>query len=824
LINSNFGDYLEENNDTTNRQLSDNDLKLGRYLAWLLLINQKNVSNLALLNKYVEIIFTIKASKEDSHKLYSPYQNFSADLDNSEQKKQIKLMTFFISYAKGDLYWFMSTFYEINPTAACKYVRLPLFAVWKYVLAEFYQKHKELIRGNSENKLVEFHRLYKKELKPLIKLLEIPDLSVLENSNISRSDMFQISLDIGYKEEALEIFKNVGLLEKKGICIDEAVMQLKGIMLNYSINKINTQRADEKFDMEKWRKLKPLPQVFRSLFGLKDFFMQYYKYFTAQMHPSSDTWIPLNTMIILGEHYYSQTYVKGSLSRNTNNIKEEQLLSTKSNLHQEAIEKVYDHALNIQNIVRDTVIAEMKNPTQMLLAITNIILISLEDFSQELKDNKKANEVLRFLTDLLSAISSYDFTACLSTQCQEEDDSTCKHCSDDVVEHVAIHLKKQIQNVIDEEKVSTILLSTESKVDLLKKILPQLIGTINNESLFDAEEKFKERYKKDVGLFSDTVLENSAIEVPNFLKAMFKTFKRFREACDQNTPEARENLINVTFQEISRFEKNYKVRGNSKGVVLNKLTMAYYKLYNDNMDGMVDAIEYSTKSKEQAQNIAQFVIESAKLVDLGALKQMASSIPKFQDSADFEFVREFFAKTKDKHSAPKDVLKLLDRAGDGNGTVSVEEFGILAKRLGTPLSEHRIREVFTNIKAGTIINDATESLDLNADEFADATQYLKKKQIYHAQRLIGITPEVLYPMLVYLLFLLLLIFSFIFVGIKAFALGGAFGAVINSILPAVAALGVGGSDDTKDKLNDDNIKRACNLSKNIVQSEDKESI
>jgi len=51
----------------------------------------------------------------------------------------------------------------------------------------------------------------------------------------------------------------------------------------------------------------------------------------------------------------------------------------------------------------------------------------------------------------------------------------------------------------------------------------------------------------------------------------------------------------------------------------------------------------------------------------------------------------------------------------------------------------------------------------------------------------------LYLSLIFLSVVLLLLFAFIFVGIEAFALGGSFGAIINSLIPIASGAGAGGS-------------------------------
>ena len=58
---------------------------------------------------------------------------------------------------------------------------------------------------------------------------------------------------------------------------------------------------------------------------------------------------------------------------------------------------------------------------------------------------------------------------------------------------------------------------------------------------------------------------------------------------------------------------------------------------------------------------------------------------------------------------------------------------------------------------------------------------------------LGISPGLLAIALGTLALILILLFIFIFLGIKAFAIGGTFGAIINSIIPMAAASGASNS-------------------------------
>lgn len=62
---------------------------------------------------------------------------------------------------------------------------------------------------------------------------------------------------------------------------------------------------------------------------------------------------------------------------------------------------------------------------------------------------------------------------------------------------------------------------------------------------------------------------------------------------------------------------------------------------------------------------------------------------------------------------------------------------------------------------------------------------------------LGISPTMLTITLILIAFVLLILFTFIFLGIESFAVGTTFGAIINSLLPLVAGGSV--SKTTKKK-------------------------
>lgn len=144
---------------------------------------------------------------------------------------------------------------------------------------------------------------------------------------------------------------------------------------------------------------------------------------------------------------------------------------------------------------------------------------------------------------------------------------------------------------------------------------------------------------------------------------------------------------------------------------------------------------------------------------------------------------EIMKKIKEGTASSKDLFLAVDNAGDKSGSINEEEFLMLAKRLGLQLSKHRVKEIFAKVK-GKKIKDGQQSLELNEKEFGKALDYLNGKNLLQALTQLGITPEILTAILIRLIILLLLIFIFIFLGISSFALGGTFGAIINSMFPA----------------------------------------
>eukprot|EP01017_Pseudomicrothorax_dubius_P025463 TRINITY_DN2755_c0_g1_i2.p1 TRINITY_DN2755_c0_g1~~TRINITY_DN2755_c0_g1_i2.p1 ORF type:complete len:733 (+),score=179.20 TRINITY_DN2755_c0_g1_i2:296-2494(+) len=151
-------------------------------------------------------------------------------------------------------------------------------------------------------------------------------------------------------------------------------------------------------------------------------------------------------------------------------------------------------------------------------------------------------------------------------------------------------------------------------------------------------------------------------------------------------------------------------------------------------------------------------------------------IPRFGLANERADWKDIMIKVKEGKAGSRDLFRLVDMSGDGNGYVSKEEFAILTRRLGNDLSDHRINEIITDVKKSS---QSTETDELDQNDFEKAIGYLTKKNVGMSLEALGINLSTLVATLVVLLLLLLILFTFIFVGISAYALGGSFGAVVN---------------------------------------------
>lgn len=264
------------------------------------------------------------------------------------------------------------------------------------------------------------------------------------------------------------------------------------------------------------------------------------------------------------------------------------------------------------------------------------------------------------------------------------------------------------------------------------------------------------------------------------------------------------------------------------GIVDKELIKGVIALLNNQLDQSKDLVRALLRHKLSEEKIDQafnYMIEARNLIvdTLGKLGMAPKAIQEGEKSSggkklDPENWDKILAKIKSGEANSNDLFKVVDEAGDGNGSINESEFHQLSKRLGLNLSKHRIKEIFAKVKGKA---SGSGEMELNEKEFEKALAYLQQKNIGQAMSMLGITPEILTAILIRLIILLLLIFVFIFLGISSFALGGTFGAVVNSLFPAAGGGGLSkSSEGDKDKMKEENIEKTTETSKEITTSEE----
>ncbi len=132
-----------------------------------------------------------------------------------------------------------------------------------------------------------------------------------------------------------------------------------------------------------------------------------------------------------------------------------------------------------------------------------------------------------------------------------------------------------------------------------------------------------------------------------------------------------------------------------------------------------------------------------------------------------------------------ELFDFIDQEGNKNGTIDTEEFSNLCSQLGVNLTESRVTEVFSKVKgskskSGKTVQAADE---LNTQEFGDALKEIQWIKLEKTLIYIGIDRQNLNRYLFLFFLILVLVVGFLLVGIRAFAMGGTFSTIINSLLP-----------------------------------------
>ena len=274
------------------------------------------------------------------------------------------------------------------------------------------------------------------------------------------------------------------------------------------------------------------------------------------------------------------------------------------------------------------------------------------------------------------------------------------------------------------------------------------------------------------------------------------------------------------------------------GICSRTISNSLINVLDGNFEGSKILIQFLAPNirPEDTDSMIRYLAEAKAILNFGFVDDIPKMFDKNSASrktkADNEKWESIMKKIQDGTASSKDLFIMLDREGDMNGYISESEFQTLAARLGLKLSDHRVKEIFAKVKVNKPKN--TTQYELNEKEFEQALEYLQSKNLQQALQLLGITPEILTAIFIRLILLLILIFIFIFMGIKAFAIGGTFGAIINSLFPAGTILFIilsnilfkaGGiwlgkkKDDDKEQLNEKNVEEAADTGFDIVVSE-----
>ena len=186
------------------------------------------------------------------------------------------------------------------------------------------------------------------------------------------------------------------------------------------------------------------------------------------------------------------------------------------------------------------------------------------------------------------------------------------------------------------------------------------------------------------------------------------------------------------------------------------------------------------------QGIISLMSETSKSVFYLEKLVMPQTEKKVLDDSVKESYISLMRKVTDGTASSKELFRLVEMEGSGNGGINREEFQSLALKLGMMMSEHRIAEIFSRCKD----KNSKKVNELDEKEFEDAIMYIQFKRVGEALNILGLSRGQLIFLFIMLTIILLLMFGFIFVGIAAFSIGGTFGSIINSILPVSAGVAV----------------------------------
>ncbi|KAL4483285.1 hypothetical protein ABPG72_007927 [Tetrahymena utriculariae] len=489
------------------------------------------------------------------------------------------------------------------------------------------------------------------------------------------------------------------------------------------------------------------------------------------------------------------------------------------------------------------VIEQKLNPSNLLSANLNkqtyqqlSSLITGEAFFQKSKNNPIMKKI-KYVSLIFLSKNQDQFTKIIEKFIKIDNNET-----GDYLNYLISFALKIIYNAVNKQKISNEKQNSnfEIQIDSLIDILHALFNkpmaykqTQNNKQMSDnkLEIKFinivcsflinngKEDKTKNFNslhdFFFDCINEKFS-QVAQFfqsdqeqIKAVYKILQKLLDRPLLNLED--ENLIEDVLELLQSFDKE----------LIDKKLVTYLinMIVQSDFKSLLGIIEYSNLvSQSEFKIIKQAIYKISSLSifgNRGALKHFRKPRPVVSDQ-----MKEITKRIQEGKITTADVFFSIDSNGDGNGTISMEEFCSFLRRTGISMSEHRVNELFATIKKNRRAgNKSTDGNDLNYEEFEEAYQYINTKKTDMSLEKLGISPALLAISLGTLIIILILLLVFIFLGIKAFALGGTFGSIINSIIPAAATSGAASSSSNKkDSLKEDNIKGVMKETYQILHS------
>ena len=823
-----------------------------RLLAWILYLKKENFKSLDKKLKYAQIIFNIVGVPEKtSPSLYKDYSAYHTSEQTEKMISEQQYVLSFIGYLKWDLELLLQQMDHNTPSYAI-ISSLFLLLNWNEVLHFIYKKNRLLLDQplitvkhdynndiiNEDNDIAKYYddlkQLVDEQITPLVGcyslLFQIAKAKMHGLKESLKSEEIKISLEENYKlsqlvQEMISNIHNQRLMEKINKNkqyekpLEVLLRDMKSKFTALQLYQLQTKKTEEDNVVKADRVLDPFSFVIRDLFSLKDFYLTNFKKLmektniTAKFH-----WTHMNNYIIIAEHYYSVRFFNSAL--------------TGSNIKR-VPDKIKEYLLILQNIARDCSNINTNDKIKNLSIFSKLIILLLEKLCENIpkNDQKKSREFIEKVLQLTSTISGYDFTKCFQDQCYKVDE--CNHCKHETLDHVALHISNTIEKMFADNTLFKLILPQNSREELFLELFPIMLGinskddtwmlpkissdqdytnndlylnleddndnyrnitdeldshSKNNDTIIKAkkqknDENFSEMKLLNFKLFSRNVfklIKMISIDLGQCInddKMMIKylklIFENIESILNKSKPEEKKNEIKTD---------DYKKSSLSE---FGKFISSVYKLKDGEIKDSRDlnvVVDYFIKDtdKERTNDIVSYICEINKNFDVKSFKSSIDIITKINKASIIDNVRSLFSKIKASQANEKDLFEICDQLDDGSDSISQKEFSILAKRLGTPLTEHRIQEIFSDIKG---VNVSVDNMELNV------------------------------------------------LGIKAFAIGGGFGAVVNSLFPArkiyfinynlfllilVAGLALKGKDDDKEKLDHLNVEKACEKSKAVI--------